>query len=81
MKIKPAAVAALVLTAVTAFGTAACDPGYAAGPSGKVTDRSAVYFKSGGWRYKLTTTSTFRVTRDEYRGCVRGSSYPKCAGK
>ncbi|MGI5411115.1 hypothetical protein ACQEV9_30545 [Streptomyces chartreusis] len=63
----------------------ACGPSYGAGPAGTVSDRSAAYFKSGGWRYRLTVTTTdgqdreFRVSRDDYRSCFRGSAYPTCA--
>ncbi|MFE9920448.1 hypothetical protein ACFYQA_02340 [Streptomyces sp. NPDC005774] len=65
---------ALALLALTA-----CSPSYPPGPSGKVTDRDRAYFKPGGWRYSLTVDSRkFRVTRDDYKRCVRGSSYPAC---
>lgn len=58
---------------------AACSPTYSPGPSGKVTDRQAYYLKSGGWHYRLTVRGkTFRVRRDDYRHCFRGSSYPAC---
>ena len=62
----------------------ACSPDYAPGPNGTVSDRSAAYFKSGGWRYRLAVTTAdgqrhgFRVTRDDYRHCFRGSAYPSC---
>lgn len=55
---------------------------YPAGPTGTVTDRSAAYFKSGGWRYRLTVDgSKFRVTRDDYRRCFRNSLYPACTNR
>jgi hypothetical protein len=72
----PAAVGAvLVLTA--------CSPDYAPGPAGTVSDRSATYRKADGWHYQLTVTTDgrrqdFRVTRDEYKHCFRGSAYPTC---
>ncbi len=80
MKVKHTAVT-LALAAVTAFGAVACTPSYPAGPAGKVTDRHERYAKATGWRYELTTTRTFRVTRSDYKDCVRGSSYPKCTSK
>lgn len=61
-----------------------CNPSYGAGPAGTVSDRTAAYFKSGGWRYRLTVTThdgqrqDFRVSRDDYRSCFRGSAYPTC---
>ncbi|TXS40170.1 hypothetical protein EAO75_34755 [Streptomyces sp. uw30] len=76
----------ILATTVTALAAVlvltACNPNYAVGPAGTVSDRSAAYFKSGGWRYRLTVTTAdgqrreFRVTRDEYRSCFRGSAYP-----
>ncbi|RSN93754.1 hypothetical protein DMH26_24070 [Streptomyces sp. WAC 05379] len=76
---------ATALAAVAAVSVlTACNPSYGAGPAGTVSDRSAAYFKSGGWRYRLTVTTTdgqrqdFRVTRDDYRSCFRGSAYPTC---
>ncbi|GAB3169864.1 hypothetical protein [Streptomyces incanus] len=69
--------AALVLALLAV--TTACTPDYPAGPSGRVTDRDRAYFKSGGWRYWLTVDGRkFRVTRADYRHCVRGSNYPTC---
>ncbi|MFD9466746.1 hypothetical protein [Streptomyces sp. NPDC060027] len=65
----------------------ACNPSYGAGPAGTVSDRSSAYFKSGGWRYRLTITTTdgrrqeFRVTRDDYKRCFRGSVYPTCTSR
>ena len=62
----------------------ACGPQYGPGPDGTVTDRSAAYFKSGGWRYRLTVTTpdghrdTFRVTRHDYGNCFHNSAYPTC---
>jgi hypothetical protein len=70
-------IAALVLALLAV--TTACKATYPAGPTGHVTDRHASYFKSGGWRYWLTVDGKrFRVTRTDYRHCVRGSSYPAC---
>ncbi|WP_328431974.1 MULTISPECIES: hypothetical protein [unclassified Streptomyces] len=79
---KALAAAAVTLTVVVAL--TACSPQYAPGPSGSVTDRSAAYFKSGGWRYRLTVTTNdgqdhaFRVTRHDYKSCFHGSAYPAC---
>ncbi|MFJ9541920.1 hypothetical protein ACIRPX_32320 [Streptomyces sp. NPDC101225] len=79
---KALAAATATIAAVLALG--ACSPDYAPGPAGTVNDRSAAYFKSGGWRYRLTVTTTdgqrhrFRVTRDDYRHCFHGSAYPTC---
>ncbi|MFI8206757.1 hypothetical protein [Streptomyces sp. NPDC085937] len=73
--------AVAVLTAVVLL--TACEPKtYPPGPAGTVTDRPRVYYKSGGWRYWLTVEGTkFRVTRDDWRDCVRGSSYPACTNR
>jgi hypothetical protein len=69
----------LAALALTLLALTACRATYPSGPSGMVTDRSRAYFKSGGWRYSLTVDGTrFRVTRDEYGNCFRGSSYPAC---
>lgn len=69
--------AALVLALLTA--TTACTPNYPAGPTGQVTDRDAYFRKADGWHYVLTVNGhTFRVTRDDYRHCLRGSNYPAC---
>ncbi|GGX50136.1 hypothetical protein [Streptomyces chartreusis] len=71
-------------TIATVSVLTACNPSYGAGPAGTVSDRSAAYFKSGGWRYRLTVTMNdgqgqeFRVSRDDYRSCFRGSAYPSC---
>ncbi|MFF0084610.1 hypothetical protein ACFYR1_33580 [Streptomyces canus] len=78
---KALAAAAATIGAVLAL--TACSPDYAPGPSGTVTDRSATYRKADGWHYQLTVTTTdgredFRVTRDDYRHCFRGSAYPTC---
>lgn len=55
---------------------------YPPGPAGTVIDRSAAYFKSGGWRYRLTVGGDkFRVTRDDYRRCFRNSLYPACTNR
>jgi hypothetical protein len=71
------AVLVLALLAVTA-----CEKTYPAGPSGTVTDRASAYYKGAGWRFWLTVDgSKFRVSRDDYRGCVRGSAYPACTRK
>ncbi|MFJ4785560.1 hypothetical protein [Streptomyces sp. NPDC088794] len=76
----PAAVATVALLATLT----ACGPQYAPGPDGTVTDRSATYFKSGGWRYRLTVTApdghreTFRVTGHDYERCFHQSAYPTC---
>lgn len=57
----------------------ACSPHYPPGPAGRVTDRDSFYRKADGWHYSLTVRDKkFRVTRDEYRNCVHGSSYPGC---
>jgi hypothetical protein len=72
-------IAALVLLLAV---TTACQAHYPAGPTGRVTDRQARYFKSGGWHYSLTVGGkTFRVTRDNYRDCFHGSSYPACTSR
>ncbi|MEV6485115.1 hypothetical protein [Streptomyces sp. NPDC051576] len=79
---KALAAAVAVISAVLAL--TACSPQYAPGPAGTVTDRSATYYKSGGWRYQLTVTTTdgqrhaFRVTRHDYKSCFHGSAYPTC---
>jgi hypothetical protein len=66
--------AALVLALLTA-----CSPHYPTGPSGTVTGRDGYYRKADGWHYSLTVHGKqFRVTRDDYRRCFRGSSYPAC---
>ncbi|WP_338909674.1 hypothetical protein [Streptomyces nigra] len=68
-----------VLVLVLAVGTAACGPDYAAGPTGRVTDREATYRKHYGWKYTLTVRGEeFRVERDVYRKCFKGSAYPSC---
>ncbi|MHB9860311.1 hypothetical protein [Streptomyces sp. YIM S03343] len=77
------------LAAAATFGAVlaltACSPTYPPGPTGTVTDRSAAYYKSGGWHYRLTVTTTdgqrhsFRVTRHDYKSCFHGSAYPACA--
>lgn len=79
---------ATALAAVAAVSVlTACGPNYGAGPAGTVSDRSAAYFKSGGWRYRLTVTTAdgqrqeFRVSRDDYRSCFRGSAYPTCTDR
>jgi hypothetical protein len=78
------ALAAAAATVAAVLALSACSPDYAAGPAGTVSDRSAAYFKSGGWRYRLAVTTTdgqrhsFRVTRDDYRHCFHGSAYPSC---
>lgn len=78
------ALAALAATVGAVLALTACSPDYAPGPTGTVSDRSAAYFKSGGWRYRLTVTTNdgrrqdFRVTRDDYKHCFRGSAYPTC---
>ncbi|MGW7268280.1 hypothetical protein [Streptomyces sp. NPDC054842] len=72
----------LCLVLITLALTVSCTPDYPAGASGRVTDRSRAYFKSGGWRYTLTTTGdAFRVTRSDYKHCVTGSQYPDCTEK
>lgn len=72
---------AVLVVALLATGTA-CKKTYPAGPSGKVTDRASAYYKSGGWRYWLTVDgSKFRVDRDDYRSCFRGSTYPACTNR
>lgn len=71
--------AALVLALLAVTG---CSPHYPPGPSGTVTDRDAYFRKADGWHYELTVDGRkFRVTRADYRGCVRGSDYPACARK
>ncbi|MEV6381621.1 hypothetical protein AB0M31_19635 [Streptomyces sp. NPDC051773] len=76
--------AAVTATIGAVLALTACSPDYATGPAGTVSDRSAAYFKSGGWRYRLTVTTSdgrrqdFRVTRDDYKSCFRGSTYPTC---
>ncbi|MEU2316574.1 hypothetical protein ACFY7X_13685 [Streptomyces althioticus] len=71
------ALAALLLALLATV--TACEKTYPAGPTGKVTDRSRAYYKSGGWKYWLTVDGAkFRVTRDDYRSCFRGSAYPTC---
>ncbi|MEV6167568.1 hypothetical protein AB0L99_04980 [Streptomyces sp. NPDC051954] len=78
------ALAAVAATLGAVLALTACSPDYAPGPDGTVSDRSAAYFKSGGWRYRLTVTTSdgqrqgFRVTRDDYQHCFRGSTYPTC---
>jgi hypothetical protein len=78
------ALAATAATIAAVLALTACSPDYAPGPTGTVSDRSAAYFKSGGWHYRLAVTTTdghrhsFRVTRDDYRHCFRGSAYPTC---
>ncbi|MFG2729782.1 hypothetical protein [Streptomyces canus] len=78
---KTLAVVAAAVGAVLAL--TACSPDYAPGPAGTVSDRSATYRKADGWHYQLTVTTDghrqdFRVTRDEYKHCFRGSAYPTC---
>ncbi|MFC3577878.1 hypothetical protein ACFOZ0_32400 [Streptomyces yaanensis] len=76
--------AAIATTVGAVLALTACSPDYAAGPAGTVSDRSATYFKSGGWRYRLTITTNdgrrhdFRVTRHDYKHCFHGSAYPTC---
>ncbi|WP_216589534.1 hypothetical protein [Streptomyces brasiliscabiei] len=76
--------AAVTATIGAVLALTACSPDYAPGPAGTVSDRSATYFKSGGWHYRLTVTTSddrrqdFRVTRDDYKHCFRGSAYPTC---
>lgn len=76
--------AAVAATIGAVVALTACSPDYTPGPTGTVSDRSAAYFKSGGWRYRLTVTTNdgrrqdFRVTRDDYKRCFRGSAYPSC---
>jgi hypothetical protein len=75
---------ALAVSAVLflATGTACEQKTFPPGPTGKVADRSSAYFKSGGWRFWLTVDGTkFRVSRADYRGCVRGSAYPACTNR
>jgi hypothetical protein len=75
---------ALAVSAVLflATGTACEQQTFPPGPSGTVTDRSRAYYKSGGWKYWLTVNSSkFRVTRDDYRSCFRGSAYPTCTNR
>ncbi|MEW1831215.1 hypothetical protein [Streptomyces sp. NPDC088196] len=78
------ALAAATAVIATVVALSACSPGYAPGPAGTVSDRSAAYFKSGGWHYRLAVTTTdgqrhdFRVARDDYRHCFHGSAYPAC---
>ncbi|MEV6543413.1 hypothetical protein [Streptomyces sp. NPDC051665] len=79
------ALASATAVIASVFALTACSPDYAPGPAGTVSERSAAYFKSGGWRYRLTVTTadgqrhSFRVTRDDYRHCFHGSAYPTCA--
>ena len=74
------ALAALLLALLATV--TACEKTYPAGPTGTVTDRSSAYFKSGGWKFWLTVDGTkFRVSRADYRGCVRGSAYPACTNR
>ncbi|MCX5260397.1 hypothetical protein OOK27_40700 [Streptomyces canus] len=74
--------ASAVIAAVAVL--TACSPDYAPGPAGTVSDRSATYRKADGWHYQLTVTTNdgrrhdFRLTRDDYRHCFRGSAYPSC---
>ncbi|MBM7169096.1 hypothetical protein JQK87_11850 [Streptomyces sp. G44] len=76
--------AALAASVGAVVALTACGPNYGPGPAGTVSDRSASYFKSGGWHYRLTVTTNdgrrqdFRVTRDDYKHCFRGSAYPSC---
>lgn len=72
-----------LLTALAVAALAACSPHYPAGPDGTVTGRDAIYrSKNGGWFYYLTVDGTkFRVTRDDYQHCFRGSRYPQCADR
>ncbi|MFI6550246.1 hypothetical protein ACIBO9_44100 [Streptomyces prunicolor] len=78
------AFAAALAALSTVMVLTACSPEYTPGPTGTVTDRTAAYFKSGGWRYRLTVTTTdgrrhdFRVTRHDYRTCFHASAYPTC---
>ncbi|MEU2571768.1 MULTISPECIES: hypothetical protein [Streptomyces] len=73
------ALLAVVLAALAVVLTAGCGPDYAAGPTGRVTDREATYRKHYGWKYTLTVRGeTFRVERDAYRKCFTGSAYPSC---
>ncbi|MFF4839251.1 hypothetical protein ACFY2G_04210 [Streptomyces collinus] len=70
---------ALLAAVVLAFLATACSPHYPAGPHGTVTDRHHYFRKAGGWHYWLTVHGhRFRVTRADYRHCVRGSHYPTC---
>ncbi|MET7603928.1 hypothetical protein ABZS96_15625 [Streptomyces avermitilis] len=77
------ALATALVSVGAVLALTACSPDYAPGPTGTITDRSAAYFKSGGWHYRLTVTTdgrphAFRVTRNDYRSCFRGSAYPTC---
>ncbi|MFF8954081.1 hypothetical protein ACF09I_35590 [Streptomyces sp. NPDC014940] len=74
MKTRILAAVVLALLAATA-----CSPHYPAGPHGKVTDRDRYFRRADGWHYELTVHGReFRVTRADYRRCVRGSTYPAC---
>ncbi|MGW3273964.1 hypothetical protein ACWDFH_21195 [Streptomyces kronopolitis] len=74
MKTRPA-----VLLVTVAALLAGCHASYPAGPAGTVTGRHAIYRRADGWHYSLATTgAAFRVTRQDWRRCVRGSHYPTC---
>lgn len=71
-----ASLVALFVAALTACGPPP-------GPTGKVVDKHRTYV-SKQWKYKLTTRDKagveheFKVKRDDYNDCYRGSKYPKC---
>lgn len=75
----------MMLAVAVALTLSACSPHYPQGPDGRVTDRSDAYYKSGGWQYHLTVAPAaggepkkFRVTKNDYKSCFRGSRYPAC---
>ncbi|WP_030777219.1 hypothetical protein [Streptomyces sp. NRRL S-920] len=69
-------------SAVCALALTGCGP--KPGPAGTVIDKDRTY-QSKRWKYELTTRDKagkeheFRVSRSDYKDCVRGARYPKCA--
>lgn len=61
----------------------ACQP--APGPAGTVTGRARTFWsRTQQWTHELTVRTPdgaeaeFRVTKQDYRACPRGSAYPAC---
>lgn len=75
----------VAVLAACALALAGCSSSLPEGPAGRVVDKDRDYKASTKtYKYKLTTRDKagkeheFKVKRDDYNDCYRGSKYPKC---